>query len=283
MSKQPLGRGLSSLIPQKIKKSNLKDSSGILLIETTKISSGSHQPRKSIDKSRLNELAFSIKEHGILQPLVVTKTEDNYEVIAGHRRLEAAKLINLKKVPVIIHRASNLQKLEMSLVENIQRDNLNPIEEAQAYKRLASEFNLTQNEIAEQTGKSRASIANCLRLLTLPIEIQKGIIQGKITEGHSRAILVLKNPEKQRALYEMIIKNNLTVREAEEKAKFYQKGASNKKTSVKKIDPEIREIEDKLSETLGTKVSIKKKGRNGKITIEFYSREELEEIISRFV
>ena len=279
MPKQPLGRGLSSLIPQKIKKTNSKDPSGQFLIEISKISPGAHQPRKNINENNIKELANSIKKYGVLQPLMVTKTKNGYEIIAGHRRFEAAKSIGIRKIPAIVRSASSQQKLEIALIENIQRDNLNPIEEAGAYKKLSEEFKLTQNEIAEQTGKARSSITNTLRLLTLPIEIQKGIIEGKITEGHSRAILSLKNPEKQRALYGLIIKNNLTVRETEKRAKLYLAGFPKKKIPVRKIDNEIKEMEEKLSETLGTKVIIKKQDRNGKIIIEFYSREELKEIM----
>lgn len=290
MKKTSLGMGLSSLIPKKINDSEITKrqftvSSGVsnrnnlLEIETNKIYPNPHQPRKYFEENNLRELADSIKEHGIIQPLVVSKIDnDKYELIAGERRLQAAKLVKLKTVPAIIRSVSNQQKLELALVENIQRHNLNPIEEAKAYLKLASEFNLTQQEIAQKSGKSRSAIANILRLLELPVEIQRGLIEEKITAGHARAILALENPEKQRGLYNLILKGNLSVRAAEEKVKSVTIKSYKRKTT-KQSDPAIQDLEDRLQEKLKTKVQIKKSGRAGKIVIDFYSNEEFNKIV----
>jgi len=292
MKKTSLGTGLSSLIPKKtninskitkkqfvVPSSGVSEQDNLLEIETGKIIANPHQPRKYFEENNLKELANSIKEHGILQPLVVSKIgSGQYELIAGERRLEASKLVNLKTVPVIVRSVSDQQKLELALVENVQRHNLNPIEEARAYLKLADEFNLTQKEIAQKSGKSRSMIANSLRLLDLPIEIQRGLMEEKITAGHARAILALDNPEKQRALYQLILKNGLSVRAAEEKVKSVTV-KSYKRKNTKRGDPAIQDMENRLQEKLKTKVQIKKSGRSGKVVIEFYSEEELGKIV----
>ena len=292
MKKTSLGTGLSSLIPKKtninskitkkqfvVPSSGVSEQDNLLEIETGKIIANPHQPRKYFEENNLKELANSIKEHGILQPLVVSKIgSGQYELIAGERRLEASKLVNLKTVPVIVRSVSDQQKLELALVENVQRHNLNPIEEARAYLKLADEFNLTQKEIAQKSGKSRSMIANSLRLLDLPIEIQRGLMEEKITAGHARAILALDNPEKQRALYQLILKNGLSVRAAEEKVKSVTV-KSYKRKNTKRDDPAIQDMENRLQEKLKTKVQIKKSGRSGKVVIEFYSEEELGKIV----
>lgn len=286
MSKIVLGRGLSSLIPSKNKASNITENSvsakknqntysyaGIIAnIEIGKISKNPSQMRKIFDPEALKELAGSIKMHGILQPLVVTeKTPGVYELIAGERRLEASKIAGLAKVPVIVRTASDQEKLELALVENIQREALSPIEEATAYKDLSSQFNLTQEEIALKSGKSRSRVANFLRLLSLPLEIQNAINEKKISEGHGRAILSLANPEKQRALFQEILKNNLTVRQAEEKVKLVSVAGHIRKIG-KKNSP-WQETEIILSEFLSTKVEIKKSGKSAKIIIDCYEGE----------
>lgn len=286
MSKNVLGRGLSSLIPLKNKapvftaetapdseKKNSYSYAGIIAnIETGKISKNPSQMRKIFNIETLNDLAESIKTHGILQPLVVTeKSPGVYELIAGERRLEASKIAGLAKVPVIVRTASEQEKLELALVENIQREALSPIEEASAYKDLSVQFNLTQEEIALKSGKSRSRVANFLRLLTLPLEIQNAINEKKISEGHGRAILALANPEKQRALFMEILKNNLTVRQAEEKVKLVSVAGHTRKIG-KKYSP-WRETENILSEALATKVEIKKAGNSAKIIIDCYEGE----------
>ena len=287
MKKTSLGTGLSSLIPNKLNKENnvplekkkFSSSNEVVKIPIENVASNPNQPRYYFDEDNLKELSESIKEHGVIQPILVTKIGNNkYELIAGERRLQATKLAGIKEIPAIVRLATNQEKLELALIENVQRHNLNPIEEAKAYKKLQTEFNLTQEEIAKKTGKSRSAIANIVRLLDLPVEIQRGIIEEKITEGHARAIIGLKNPEKQRALYELILKNNLTVRGTENKVREVTIH-THKRKIIKQTDPYIQDLEDKIQQKLGTKVQIKKRGAAGKITIDFFSEEEFEKII----
>ncbi len=287
MKKTSLGTGLSSLIPNKLNKENntplekkkFSSSNEVVKIPIENVAPNPNQPRYYFDEDNLKELSESIKEHGVIQPILVTKIGNNkYELIAGERRLQATKLAGIKEIPAIVRLATNQEKLELALIENVQRHNLNPIEEAKAYKKLQTEFNLTQEEIAKKTGKSRSAIANIVRLLDLPVEIQRGIIEEKITEGHARAIIGLKNPEKQRALYELILKNNLTVRGTENKAREVTIH-THKRKIIKQTDSYIQDLEDKIQQKLGTKVQIKKRGTSGKITIDFFSEEEFEKII----
>lgn len=294
-----LGRGLASLIPPKSKISapqdgfnyfgaktaDPKNSQPLLAegkkveeVEIFKIISNPHQPRKDFNEERLKELAESIKKNGIIQPILVTKRGDQLEIIAGERRLKAAKLAGLSKVPVIIREADEQQKLELAIIENIQRHDLNPIEEADSYLKLSQEFGLNQEEVAQKVDKSRSAVANKLRLLQLPAEIQKALIEEKITEGHAKAILAVSDPEKQRALFEMIIKDKLTVRQVEGKTREI---SVRKHKRLINIDPEIKAVEDKLIGALGTKVKLNQSGQGGKIIIEFYSKEELNSLIEK--
>jgi len=289
-----LGRGLSSLIPNKQPQSasadefsksvsgatddSIRGDKYIVEVDVNQITANPHQPRMQFDDDKLENLAQSIKVHGIIQPLVVTKNGNLYEIVAGERRLQAAQKIGLKKVPVIVREADELQKLELAIVENVQRHDLNPIEEGMAYQKLSDEFQMGQEEIAMKMGKSRSLVANKIRLLNLPIEIQKGLVEGKITEGHAKAILSIENPEKQRALYEMILKNNLTVRQIEEKTKEVSVRSHKRVVS---IDPQIKQLENALVEILGTKVKISKAGDGGKIVIEYYSKEDLESLLEK--
>lgn len=294
-----LGRGLASLIPQKNKPDQNTGGAGntqrevavsagqsiqddFLEVLIEKIASNPQQPRHDFDEKELAELASSIKEHGIIQPLVVMKiAPEQYELVAGERRLRAAKLAGLKMVPVIIREESgDREKLELALVENIQRHDLNVLEEARAYKKLIEEFDLTQEDVAEKVAKSRSAVANKVRLLGLPVEIQRALADGKITEGHARSILAIENPEKQRALFEMILKDNLTVRQAEEKVREVTVATHTRRLGSAGVSP-FKEEEEKIAASLGTKVSIKKSGGGGKILIDFYSKEELDNIISK--
>jgi ParB family chromosome partitioning protein len=295
-----LGRGLASLIPQKNKSAapnintpqnfsqeptkaaeSLQDD--FLEVAVGKIATNPQQPRHHFDEKELQELADSIKEHGIIQPLVVTKiAPEQYELIAGERRLKAAKLAGLAMVPVIVREETGeKEKLELALIENIQRHDLNVLEEARAYKKLMEEFDLTQEDIAARVAKSRSAVANKIRLLNLPIEIQRALQEGKITEGHARSILALENPERQRALFEMILKENLTVRETEEKVKEVTVATHQRKLGSSGFVSEYKEKEEQMAGALGTKVKIKKAGKGGKIIIDFYSPEELENISSK--
>lgn len=238
------------------------------------------QPRAQFDKEKLAELAQSIREHGILQPLVVTRKGDGYELIAGERRLQASKLAGLTEVPVIIRSADERTKLELAIIENTQRHNLNPIEEAKAYLRLMEEYGLHQEEVAKKMGKSRSLVANTVRLLHLPIEIQRALIEGKISEGHAKALLGIENPEKQRALFEMIVKSGLTVRETEMEARAVSVRPHVR--SEVQVPPEFSERLEKLREKLGTRVKLSPVGQGGKIVIEYYSSEELQGLFQRF-
>lgn len=293
-----LGGGLSSLIPPKKSKITLirdnqlqkekktKDEEGVigkvLYLEIEKIKNNPHQPRKNFDKDKLQELADSIREHGILQPLVVTKLKDNdFQLIAGERRLGAAKIAGLSRVPVIVRDSSEQGKLELALVENLQRDNLNPIEKAYAFKKLIDEFNFIQERVAKRIGKSRESVANTLRLLDLPAEIQRAILEDKITEGHGRVILTLPNGEKQFLLFREILKKGLSVRQTEALVREITKTLPAKIKPKSRKDPQLRDLEDKLSDVFGTRVKLTRKGKKGKIIIEFFSQEELDSIIKR--
>lgn len=292
-----LGRGLSSLIPQKKlsrdnninsdsfgdKKDNnnaipaVEFNQGVLEVEVTRIVANPYQPRVHFDQDKLKELANSITQHGILQPLVVTKKGEDFELIAGERRLEAAKIAGINKVPVIVKDIKDKQKLELAIVENIQRHNLNPIEEAKSFQQLMDEFQMNQEEVAEKMGKSRSVVANKVRLLKLPVEALRALKEETITEGHAKAILSLENPEKQKALLDLIIKNQLTVRQAESKTREVSIKSHKRIIS---IDPAIKDLEDKLSSVMGTKVKVTKSGGGGgKVIIDYYSNDELNKII----
>lgn len=239
-----------------------------------------YQPRTNFDASKLQELADSIAAHGIIQPLVVSYSkEGGYELIAGERRLEASKLAGLNKVPVVVRTASEQNKAEWALIENIQRHNLNPIEEAQAYERIKQEFNLTQDEIAKKVGKSRSAVANILRLLNLPKEIKEALVVGKITEGHARTILTLKDKQKQIDLFKSILREGLNVREVEGATKGIK---VSKNYRIKKdVDPDLLDIENRIADNLNTKVKIRGIRNNGKILIDYYSEEELGQIVEK--
>lgn len=271
-----LGRGLDSLIPRKnFSVKAIEEKSDILEIPINLIRVNPYQPRNNFDEQGLEDLANSIKEHGILQPLVVNKIADDlYELIAGERRLRAAQKAGLNKVPVVIRLITASKKLELSLIENIQRKDLNPLERARAYQKLIDEFNLTQEEIAKKMGKARATVANTLRLLNLPISIQRAIEEERITEAHAKVLLTLESPEAQEAMLRRILGVGLTVREAEQLVI-----SKRKRPSIK--DPLVKEKEECLQEALGTKVIIKKRGKKGKIIIEFYSEEDLNNLIKK--
>lgn len=238
------------------------------------------QPRLHFDEEKLAELSESIREHGILQPLVVTEAGSHFELIAGERRFQAAKKAGLTTVPVVVRSVSDREKLELAIIENIQRHNLNPIEEAKAYQRLVHEFGMSQEEVAKKMGKSRPSIANTLRLLYLPVEIQRAVASGRISEGHAKALLAIENPEKQRAVFELIIKEELTVRETENRVRSV--AVKSHVRTQKPKDQHVLEAVSRLSERLGTKVDIKPAGKGGRVIIEYYSEEELNGLLERF-
>lgn len=278
-----LGKGLGALIPQ-LEEEELANSQELPLGQ---IQVNPYQPRKEFDEAALQELAESIKEHGIIQPLLVRRYKDHYQLIAGERRWRAAQIVGLNYVPVVIRDMSEQQMMEIALVENLQREDLNPMEEAEAYNRLMQEFSLTQEEVAQKVGKSRPTVANTLRLLQLPADIKQSVSNGKISMGHARTLLSLSEPELQRKLCQEIIQNNLSVRETEEVVRTLLQKDVSRETKSKKKQPFHKDIqwsylENKLVQHFGTKALIQpsgKKKNSGKISIEFYSQEELDRIL----
>lgn len=288
---QGLGRGLSSLIPKKTMtygqnpfKSNssvmenvvLNDGDRILNIGLDDISVNPQQPRSDFNEAALNDLAASIKEHGIISPLIVTKKAEGYELIAGERRLRAARIAGLKKVPVIVREEGEQKKLELALIENLQRQNLNPLESAFAYRRLMDEFNLTQEEASTKLGKARSSIANALRLLSLPAEIQAALAGGKISEAHAKYLLGLEGEAKQINMLKKILRHNLSVLETSKEI--------NRLGGTKAAKPKDffdKNKEEDLSSYLNTKVELKRTRRGGQIIINFYGDEDLGEILTK--
>jgi len=267
-----LGRGLSALIPE----NNLEQTPqlGITTLPIESIKPNRYQPRKKIDPEKLAELTESIKENGIIQPLIVTKTSSSeYELIAGERRLEAAKQAGLEKVPVVIRSVSKKEQLQLALIENIQREDLNPVEEAIAYNTLVEDFGLTHSQISEIVGKDRATVTNSLRLLKLPEEVKQMLVSGELNSGLARAVLSVKQ-ELQKSFAEYIVKYNLTVRQAEEKAKNF---SPNKKDEPEKVKTNTRnqELEKELNNLFHLKVKVQENNGKGKITLVYKSPEEL--------
>lgn len=251
-------------------------------LKISKIEPNREQPRKVFHEEQLQELAESIKHYGILQPLLVQKKGDFYEIIAGERRWRAAQLAGLKEVPVVIREYSEQQAVEIALIENVQREDLNPIEEAAAYQRLIQEFHLKQDEIAERVSKNRATIANSMRLLNLCLEVQQMLIEGKISSGHARALLGVEDAEVQWNLAKKIEKDHLSVREVEKMVKLLSKPEKKKKekTEDEQLALIFRDLEDRMKTVMGTKVNISRKDKNkGRIEIEYYSETELERIV----
>lgn len=302
-NKGGLGRGLASLIPDKKNEDKIaaqvknfwsgnqaavsstqqegnNNIETITFIPLNKISANPYQPREHFSHSNLEELINSIKEHGILQPLVVAAKGDEFELIAGERRFRAAQFLELDKVPAIIRDVTKQEQLELSLIENIQRQDLNAIEKARAYQRLIDEFNLTQAEVAQRVGKSRAKVANTLRFLNLPAEIQQWLAEGKLTEGHAKILLEIDSPKKQLTIAKRILRQQLTVRDA--------KNVVDSSKDIK-IKGHIRQLsqrkykawENNLESVLGTKVNIDDKKGKGRIIIEYYSEEELRDLVDR--
>lgn len=289
--KNGLGKGLDSLISDKVnkpstKKDGVKDEKATdgILMNINKVEPNREQPRKNFDEDALLELAESIKQFGVLQPLLVQDKKTYYEIIAGERRWRAAKLAGLKEVPVIIKNLTDQEIVEISLIENIQREDLNPIEEAIAYKRLLTEFNLKQDEVAERVSKSRTAVTNSMRLLKLDERVQQMVIDDLITTGHARALLGIDDAEQQYSVAQKIFDEKLSVRETEKLVKKLQKDKNASPEKETKLDPKIEaiyhDLEEKMKTVLGTKVSIHQKDeKKGKIEIEYYSPEELDRII----
>ncbi|MEI7620101.1 MAG: ParB/RepB/Spo0J family partition protein [Candidatus Falkowbacteria bacterium] len=286
---QGLGRGLSSLIPNKINNTysefDIKENDGleisgrskITYIDPSKIVANPYQPRQNFSDSGLEDLVRSIKEHGIIQPLVVTRVEGGYELIAGERRLRSARTLDLKEIPVIIREANRQKKLELALIENLQRENLNPVETAIAYNQLINEFNLTQEDAAVRVGKSRSAVANSLRLLQLPAEVQLALIEKKISEAHAKYLLGLESPAKQLSVFKKILHQGLSVRDTDQLIK----NIGGTKGAQVKSDYRDRSREEKLSHFFGAKAEIKRQKQGGQIVISFAGDEDLDEIIKK--
>lgn len=277
MEKRALGKGLSALIPEKAPDISAPQS-GVLEIPISQIRTNKYQPRMDFKQDKLNDLVNSIKEKGIVQPVLARKTPDGYELIAGERRLRAAKSLGLEKIPAILKNVADVDMLEISLIENIQRQELNPIEEAVAYQRLISEFNFTQDAVAKVLGKDRSTVANFLRLLSLPKKIQDLIMKGDITTGHAKAVLSLPTEEYRMRLCTLIVKKGLSVREAEAIASK-RMFASKKPREIKGRDQNIAEIENRLQQVLGTRVVVMHGKSRGQIRIEYYSNDDLNRIL----
>ena len=291
VKKKGLVKGLDSLIPdnkniktitsEKAAEEKKEDQvkSGVQMLKINMVEPNRDQPRKSFEEDALLELADSIKQFGILQPLIVRKRKDYYEIIAGERRWRAAKIAGIKEVPVIIKEYTDQEIVEIGLIENIQRENLNPIEEAMAYKRLLEEFNLKQDEVAERVSKSRTAVTNSMRLLKLDSKVQQMIIDDMITTGHARALLAIDDPELQYTLASQIFDEKLSVRETEKLVKEIKNPKKPKEKKVVENSFIYRDLENKMKDIFGTKVSISSKGKGkGKIEIEYYSDDELEQM-----
>lgn len=283
-----LGKGLSSLIPNKKNQNSAAALSAaeiaaegqkIQQVPITLIKANPWQPRSYFDRDKLEELAQSIKQHGILQPLVVTREGDGFQLITGERRLKAAEILGLTEVPVIVRSVSNRDKLELSIIENIQRHDLNPLEEANSYKRLLEEFDLSLEAIASQVAKNISTISNSLRLLTLPIVIKEALSEGRITASHAKLILSYQTKSEQIKVFKKILKSNLTVQALYDLTKKdHPRGKADQGS-----DPVLASWEEKLSKSLGSKTTITKRGERGQIKIDFYSHEELKNILNKII
>ena len=298
--KRGLGKGLDSLIPNSVLKPatpeklaeenktavKTEEKAAETMVKITKIEPNREQPRKKFDEEALNELAESIKHYGLISPILVQDKKDHYEIIAGERRWRAAKIAGLKEVPVIIREYTEREIAEIALIENVQREDLNPIEEAMGYKRLIEEFDLKQEEVAECVSKSRSAITNSLRLLKLSEEVQKYLVEGELSMGHARALLSVEDSEKQTLLAKKIINEKLSVREVEKLVKNLDKPVKEKSVPDTQLQAIYESYEEKIKQSLATKVkispSIKTKGA-GKFEIEFYSTEDFERILERIM
>ena len=289
MAKRGLGKGLDSLIPSNVMESTKSQTSskekseeGAVIVKISMVEPNREQPRKNFDEDSLQELADSIKQFGLLQPILVQDKKSYYEIIAGERRWRSAKIAGLKEVPVIIRNLTDQEVVEISLIENIQREDLNPIEEAQAYKRLLTEFHLKQDEVAERVSKSRTAVTNSMRLLKLCDPVQKMVVDGMISTGHARALLAIEDPEQQYLIAQKVFDEKLSVREVEKLVKNLNKPPKPAKIENSTLNIIYQDISEKLKQSLGTKVSIQaKENGSGKIEIEFYNHEDLDRLLEQ--
>lgn len=291
--KKGLGKGLGNLIPESdkeaqktkvvekvVEKKVIVKEPAETIVKINEVEPNKNQPRRTFDEDALLELAESIKQHGVIQPLIVKKRDKYYEIIAGERRWRAAKMAGLKEIPIVIKDLSDQEIMEVALIENIQREDLNPIEEAQAYQRLIKEYNYKQDELAERVSKSRVAVTNSMRLLKLDERVQKMIIDDMISAGHARALLAITDSEKQYTIAMKVFDEKLSVRETEKLIKNLDKQVKPKVNTTHENDFIYRDIENKLKESMGTKVIIHNKDNNkGKIEIEYYSQDDFERIV----
>lgn len=291
--KKGLGKGLGNLIPESdkeaqktkvvekvVEKKVIVKEPAETIVKINEVEPNKNQPRRTFDEDALLELAESIKQHGVIQPLIVKKRDKYYEIIAGERRWRAAKMAGLKEIPIVIKDLSDKEIMEVALIENIQREDLNPIEEAQAYQRLIKEYNYKQDELAERVSKSRVAVTNSMRLLKLDERVQKMIIDDMISAGHARALLAITDSEKQYTIAMKVFDEKLSVRETEKLIKNLDKQVKPKVNTTPENDFIYRDIENKLKESMGTKVIIHNKDNNkGKIEIEYYSQDDFERIV----
>jgi len=273
MGRQALGRGLEALLPVG------REEPGILEVPLAKIRPSPFQPRKRFDDAKLDELAASIRTRGVLSPVIVRQTPDGYELVAGERRVRAAERAGLDRVPAVVREMSNAEMLEVALIENLQREDLNPVEEAEVYRRLVEEFGLTQEEIASRVGKDRASVANTLRLLKLPPRIREDLIGGRLSAGHGRALLALEGRDLLLKAREAILRRSLSVRATELLVKRLKAAPADRARG--RQGPALAAAEEQLRRALATKVRIVRQGRRGRIEVEFYSEEDLERLIEK--
>lgn len=288
MDNRALGKGLSALIPGNAETEEVEDtqqssSADVLTVETKLISNNTLQPRIDYNEEKLLELKNSIREQGVLQPILVRVKGDGYEVVAGERRLKAARSLKMETVPVIIKNVTDKEALEIALVENIQREELNPIEEAKAFRKLIDEFQYTQEEVAQAVGKDRSTITNLLRVLNLPENIQQGVFDGKISMGHARTLLGVDSQNEKNRLFDLIVQDTLSVRELENLVKAQaprDTGLGSRRVKKEKTkNHEIIALEEDLQKALGTKVRVDASKKRGKIVIEYYSLEDLQRVI----
>ena len=277
MTRKALGKGLSALL--KDQESTAEPDQRELDVDL--LEPNRFQPRQVFSESKLEELAQSIRTHGFIQPIVVRRAGDRYQIIAGERRWRAAQRLGLSRVPVAVKSISDVDLLEVSLIENIQRENLNPIEEAKAYHRLSHEFGLTQEQVAQRTGKDRSTVTNFLRLLKLPKEVQRMVLEDRLSMGHARAVLGLEGANEQRAVAEKTVEFGWSVRQVEKVIAARKAPVQPKKT--KRVDPNVRAATETLERSLGTRVRIVERGKKGRIEIEYHSQEELQRLYERLV
>jgi ParB family chromosome partitioning protein len=278
VSRKALGKGLDALIPD-LKQTTVTVEGGVVEVAIDEIAANPYQPRTRMSEASLDDLKQSISEKGVLQPVIVRHKAGRYELVAGERRLRAAKLANHTHIPAIVRQVSDSEALEIALIENLQREDLNPIDEARGYKELIKRFELTQDELAQKLARDRSTIANVLRLLNLPEQVKEGVEEGKISMGHARALLGLSEPRQIESVYRMILHRGLSVRQVEGVVRRRLRTRKKRSRTSSGVDPEMTRIEEELMRKLGTRVRITSHGGHGKIEIEFYSNDDLTRII----